>query len=339
MAFVVPAEIGHAPYAAPLIWYLTGNFRRVQIVALLRKLFPQLSEDAWLLFADGYRESTEDLLVTKLEQFEFLEEPPAEGTEVTLSEWQRWGCRLRPFLLQSGVRGLYEELAVHLQTSRLGAVARASVGYVTGANEFFHLRPSAAREAGIPERFLCPTVRNARCLPPNVLTKETVECWLRRDDPVLLLRLSSHEKPPRAVQEYLDSPAGREARESYKCRNRHPWYAVPDVTFPDAFLSYMSGEGPSLVANVARCACTNSLHAVQMKNGASVSDLQASWSHPLTRLSCELEGHPLGGGMLKLEPREAARLVIPRRDLALTRRELRCIEEGIAELRRWRHYE
>jgi len=29
------------------------------------------------------------------------------------------------------------------------------------------------------------------------------------------------------------------------------------------------------------------------------------------KLSCELEGHALGGGMLKLEPREAARIVMP----------------------------
>jgi hypothetical protein len=31
----------------------------------------------------------------------------------------------------------------------------------------------------------------------------------------------------------------------------------------------------------------------------------------LTRLSAEVEGHPLGGGMLKLEPTEAEKLLIP----------------------------
>src|SRR5690606_18269238 len=34
MAFVVPAEIGHAPYAAPLLEYLVRSFRTVQIVAV-----------------------------------------------------------------------------------------------------------------------------------------------------------------------------------------------------------------------------------------------------------------------------------------------------------------
>ena len=40
MAFVVPAEIGHAPYAAPLLEYLVANFESVHIVAVREKLFP-----------------------------------------------------------------------------------------------------------------------------------------------------------------------------------------------------------------------------------------------------------------------------------------------------------
>jgi adenine-specific DNA-methyltransferase len=55
MAFVVPAEIGHAPYAAPLLEYLVASFSEVQIIAVQTKLFPNLSEDCWLLYAGGHR--------------------------------------------------------------------------------------------------------------------------------------------------------------------------------------------------------------------------------------------------------------------------------------------
>ena len=54
LAFVVPAAIGHAPYAGPLLEYLVGHFRSVRVVAVRRKLFPRLSEDCWLLFAEGF---------------------------------------------------------------------------------------------------------------------------------------------------------------------------------------------------------------------------------------------------------------------------------------------
>ena len=37
MAFVVPAEIGHAPYAAPLLEFLVSKFSKVQIVAIEKR--------------------------------------------------------------------------------------------------------------------------------------------------------------------------------------------------------------------------------------------------------------------------------------------------------------
>ena len=50
----VPAAIGHAPCAAPLLDYLVGHFDDVRIVAVRTKLFPELSEDCWLLHAGGF---------------------------------------------------------------------------------------------------------------------------------------------------------------------------------------------------------------------------------------------------------------------------------------------
>jgi adenine-specific DNA-methyltransferase len=141
------------------------------------------------------------------------------------------------------------------------------------------------------------------------------------------------------VQDYLNSSGAKKARATFKCRNRTPWYVVPDVRVPDAFLSYMSGEGPQLMANKAGCTCTNSIHAVCLNDNWDVANLELAWRHPLTRLSCELEGHPLGGGMLKLEPREAARVVLPGPRLRLSARELNLIQVGIETMRRWRHYE
>jgi len=74
-----------------------------------------------------------------------------------------------------------------------------------------------------------------------------------------------------------------------------------------------------------------------MKNGTSVEALRRAWNTPLTRLSCELEGHPLGGGILKLEPREAASVVLPK-SRARTSCDQRLLNEGIDVMKRWRHY-
>jgi len=184
---------------------------------------------------------------------------------------------------------------------------------------------------------LRPAVRSARDWVGGCITDARVKSWLDADLPVLLLRLDPQMALTSALRRYLDSDAGYEARATYKCRNRNPWYVVPDVRVPDAFLSYMSGSGPALVGNPAGCVCPNTLHAVHLNNSMTLPRLLKIWGQPLTLLSCELEGHPLGGGMLKLEPREAARVLLAEPALCGTDGE-RAIQHAIGTMRRWRHY-
>ncbi|PBB84554.1 SAM-dependent methyltransferase [Mesorhizobium sp. WSM3876] len=338
MAFVVPAEIGHAPYAAPLLDYLVASFSTVHVTAVRKKLFPALSEDCWLLYAEGFGGKATAIGMSVVDEFVPARTPPKPLIQIDLEEWRTvWARRLRPYLLPASVRGLYVAALDHPDTHRLADFATVGIGYVSGHNDFFHLRPSAAQRLRIPSAFLQPSLRNGRAMPDKQITKATVEKWKQRDDPMLLLRLTRDQELPTAVRKYLDSSAGHEARQAYKCRNRAPWYAVPDVQIPDFVMSYMSGRNVSLVRNAAGVSCTNSVHSVRIRNKALASKLLPSWSSSFVRLSCELEGHALGGGMLKLEPREAGRVVFPSA-AAIGRSNNDELEEAIGSLQRWRHY-
>jgi len=339
MAFVVPAEIGHAPYAAPLLEYLTAHFAVVHVIAVRDKLFPELSEDCWLLYAEGFGSSTREIAFTVLEAFNPTAQPPRPHLRVSLADWRAlWKRRLRPFLLPEPARELYREIVLRPDTRRFGDLAAIGIGYVSGANAFFHMRPSQAAEWNIPDVFLYPTVRNGRVLPPHRVTAATVESWRRADEPILLLRIPKDTPPlPPAVWRYLETDDGHRVREGYKCRMREPWYSVPDVQVPDFFLTYMSGREPSFVRNDARCTCTNSVHSVRVKDRTALPQLLQSWGSPFVRLSCEIEGHPLGGGLLKLEPREATAIALPD-PAAEPCISSRVIEDGIAVMHAWRHY-
>ena len=339
MAFVVPAEIGHAPYSAPLIEYLIKCFDHLQIVAVRKKLFPELSEDCWLLYADGKGGSTGHIKLSVLERFTFSEMPPTETTNVGVETWRNsWNKRLRPFLLPVMARNLYEQLASDENSLRFREFAQVNIGYVSGANEFFHLRPSEVEKLHIPNSCLQTTVRNARSLPPVQVNPSAVSRWLREDQKTLLLRLRKEQKLPQTVLAYLRTSQATQAAEAFKCRTRNPWYVVPDVKIPDFFLSYMSGRRVSFVKNAARCACTNSLHAVLLKDKSMLPRIQAALRSGVFQFSCEIEGHPLGGGMLKLEPREAGNILLPS-ETALSEDEQKVAQDGIAALQAWRHYE
>ena len=344
IAFVVPAEIGHAPYATPLVEYLVANFGYVHVVAIREKIFPRLSEDCWLLFADSAGCHADGIRFSKLERFTSGEMPPAVSELISAEEWRvRWGGRLRPLLLAPRVRGLYARLTADPASVRLGQIAQIGIGYVSGANQFFHLRPSDVQRFGIPDEFLLPSIRSSRYVTGDAINDVDIQRWIAKDEPVFLLRIPRRAQVPATVEAYLDTAEGHRARTSYKCRNRTPWYAVPDVRRPAFVLTYMSGRSPALAVNRGRCTCTNAFLAVdprsglfQNGNGFCDQRLSATWGSSGGRLSCEIEGHPLGGGMLKLEPGEA-RNVLLAPDAAIESSDLALLNEGVDVMRRWRH--
>ena len=339
LAFVVPAEIGHAPYATPLLEGLCAHFDDVRVIAIKEKLFPRLSEDTWLLFADGFGGQTACIGLVKWETFCATGSPPEPHMRVLLHEWRKHGCRLRKHLVAGRLLERYAACSERRGVTRLGDVATVGIGYVTGANDFFHLRPSAARSFDIPPFVLRPSVRRGDQLPPEEVGEEDVREWIQRDQPILLLHLAGVRDLPASVIRYLDTDLGHRAREAYKCRNRSPWYVVPNVEVPDGFVTYMSGKRVALVRNSAGCVCTNSVHALRITGRVSLTQLQAGWSHPLCALSAELEGHPLGGGLLKLEPGEASRILIPLDGATAPDLDMATIEAILREARSWRHYE
>jgi adenine-specific DNA-methyltransferase len=336
IAFVVPAEIGHSTYAVTLLQYLAGHFDRVVVVAVKEKIFPRLSEGAWLLYTEGYGGKSRHIELAAWSKFQATERPPTQTKKITLETLHRHGNRLRKFLLPDHILEYYFQCATAPGFINFGSIARISVGYVTGANDFFHLRPSDAERLHIPQSLLKVAIRKGEQLPQRYVGEGTVKDWISADEQVLLLDLSGVDSIPRSVKAYLDSEAAMEARQSYKCRNRNPWFAVPDVSPPDAFLSYMSGRQPSLVINAARCVCTNSVHAVRLRKPIAVAPLLKSWTHPMTNLSQELEGHPLGGGLLKIEPGEAGRIVLPLNLNGRDKLDGELLEQGLNIARSWR---
>ena len=90
---------------------------------------------------------------------------------------------------------------------------------------------------------------------------------------------------------------------------------------PHAFLPYMNHHGPRLIVNDADALSSNLLHGVTLRPLAPpVRALAAAMCSSLTLLSAEIEGRAYGGGVLKLETKEAERLLAPRLDYDLGER-------------------
>ena len=312
LGMVIPAELAHAAYARPVLAFLTRTFGYITLLTFKERLFPNISQDTLLLLAEdkgvpgGLFWRDLDKGETLAQSVDKILKNTTELSHTVLANGQE---KLVTQLLLPEAKTLYAKLLDHPQVSSLGALADVGIGYVTGANTFFHLHPGRANELGLSDEHLKRAVFRSAALSGLEFTESD---WNEAGrDSGFLLHIGE-DQPTADLNAYLGQGEAAGVPKAYKCRVRTPWYRVPHVYTPGAFLTYMSGLRAQLVANDAGAVAPNTLHVVRFRPDANVSarTLAAFWQTSLTSLSVELEGHALGGGMLKLEPSEARRVLI-----------------------------
>jgi adenine-specific DNA-methyltransferase len=314
LAFVLPMELGHASYARPVFDYLTRSFERLTLLTFREPLFPELAQDTLLLLAENKTRSEARVKLLDLESLEDLE----ALSEASLERAQTIDAKaiiagrekLNFYFLSEDAQRLYKRLMT--ESSRLGDVANVGIGYVTGANDFFHLSQQEAKSWKLNENVLKPALYKGSAFKGLSFTKQD---WqnAEREKSAGFLFYPRNAQLSKAVRAYIEYGEERSKHMTYKCRSRSPWYVVPQVYQADAFLTYMNGLRSQFVVNEASAVAPNTLHLVRLHQDSPLSakELAVLWQTSLTSLSVELEGHALGGGMLKLEPSEAKNVLLP----------------------------
>jgi predicted RNA methylase len=320
LAMVAPAELLHAAYALPVLRCLCERFGSIVLVTFERRLFPDLSQDALLVLGDnlgGLRQELRLLNLAHPEQLEtLLDVDPflQGGRALPVAPVVTGRERAVQYLLPELARRLYSRLESSGATARMGEWVTVSIGYVTGNNSFFHLSRRELLDLHIPARYLRRAVLQADQIAGLTLQESD---WLgiaASGAKCGVLDVPAGEAGlPDGVRSYLKRGEDRGVHLAYKCAARRRWYSLNGLTPPDAFLSYMVHVHPVFAVNEAAVVAPNSLLVARLKPGSpSVRYVALASITSLACLSAEIEGHSLGGGLLKLEPGEAARLVLPR---------------------------
>lgn len=309
LAMVLPAELLTVSYAEPIRTWLRDRFERVSLVLFERLQFEDALADVVLLLAEGeggcdafslyHVESADDL--DDLGAYAHLNvTPPAEG---------KW----TDLLLPQRARGIYRS-TVEQHFVPLSEYGTTELGIVTGANKFFTLSETTRKRFGLAETQL------ARISPPG--TKHlrgsafTLQHWrdLRdADERVWLFRPEPTDETESRVA-YTAHGEALGVNDAYKCQIRTPWWRPPMSSPPDFFFTYMSHNFPRIIANRAGAAFVNSMHGVRLRAELAPEILEALpivAMNSVTMLGAEISGRSYGGGILKLEPKEAARLPVP----------------------------
>lgn len=373
LGMVVPSELGHAQYARSVLQFLINKFGRIQICLFRKKLFPDLSEDTGLLFCEEFEKPCTSLSVIILDDIDQVQKTNGVGRAVDIEGIRLGRVRLIHYLLPAKARHLYEYLSNQGSVARLGVAADVGIGYVTGCNDYFHFSEAERKKWRIPAAFLRSAVLTLAETEAIRMRRTDWETLADRGRKIYLLAIPplGKERLPRSILEYLKLGESSGVPHRFKCRVRDPWYSVPHVRVAEAFLTYMCGHGPRLVRNRCNLVAPNTLHLLRFETGWKADWFIGGWLSSLTKLSCELEGHALGGGMLKLEPSEAEKILVAlpdpreggalvrqldkltrekqgeaaadladsrilRRRLGLSRTECLVLREAAAEMHKWR---
>lgn len=310
MGLVLPAELLSVNYASVVRQFLFDRFKSVDLVLFTERVFPEAEADVVLLLADGFDEGpTDHAHVVQAQNAEALTSLAVSRKWTPLDPAGKW----TPSLLSSGALNTYTELLTSGSFVGLETWGDTTLGMVTGNNRYFALSPDRVRELGIPKSEL------VRLSPPGsshlrglVFNTKALDELGDRGSSSWLFRPKG--EPSAAALAYIAAGETAGVNEAYKCRVRKPWWRVPLVKPADLLLTYMNADTPRLTTNEARAHHLNSVHGVYLRPAhkeLGLKHLPLASLTSMTLLGAETVGRSYGGGILKLEPKEADVLPVP----------------------------
>jgi hypothetical protein len=188
----------------------------------------------------------------------------------------------------------------------LGEIFRVHRGQVTGSNSIW-IDNDATRD--VPNRHKPLTVTGARelLLAGHALASTR---GLRRvvDLPVDLTELDDDER--KAVRQFLAWAKQQGADQTYTARSRKAWWSVGLRAPAPILCTYMARRAPAFVRNLVRARHLNIAHGLYPRQSIEERDLLAIVAY-LRRHVGTTGGRTYAGGLVKYEPKELERILMP----------------------------
>lgn len=307
IAWVLPGSLMRANYARFVKEVIASRFGKAALFHVHERLFtPAGAEEETVILAatDFGHEGDGPLREYYVERVYDLGRALHDWEHGRLPPTQRG--RSAPLAALGRLEGL-ENIA-------LGDLLTARIGVVTGNNKFFLFSKQRAEDEGIPLDLLQPILAKGSMAPG--LTMGRRELNAAREAGLACYLISSPSIPASnaSITAYLKSYPKVDIAQVSTFKKRRNWHEPADQQIPDAFWPVMRDLGPKLILNPLGLHCTNTLHRLFFKDCVTQRQrkvIAIALQSTYAQLQAELCGRSYGAGVLKHEPRDVEKIIIP----------------------------
>lgn len=258
MAYIMPLEFLNTGYGVLIKKKLveSGHLFAILRFDCEKNVFPDATTSVGIILYDktAYCSSVKFYVLESIENLlSFNEIEPISTVPLTkLNPEAKW----LPLFQQ----GKIEADGAH--TTALGSYGRFRRGIATGANEFFVLRPSAAKEKGIDAESECmPCITKSSQIQKTVFDDSDYKDLFDSDRPVLLFSVCG--KHSRQAGRYIQLGESRGFNRRFLTRNRKPWYKTEKRNPAALLLGVFSRGGYKVILNKSSALNLTCFHGFQ----------------------------------------------------------------------------
>ncbi len=326
LAYIMPLEFLNTGYGRIVKERLISgrHLRAIISIQCEKEVFPDATTSAGIILYDAARTFSHvdfHVLSSIGRLREVLKSKPANRVPASsLDPQSKWLARFSPGEILARSDGFVP----------LSFYGRFHRGIATGANQFFVLRPSQAKDLKLSSRELLPCVTKCNQVQKPFFAGMDYAELVRRDQPVILFSANA-AKASRAARAYIESGESADYHLRYLTRMRRPWYKTEERRPSPLLVGVFSRNGYKVVRNTSNVITLTCFHGFQpnLFGGDYIDKIFLFLLSKRGREIISRSKRQYGDGLEKFEPGDMNHAPVPCADF-LDAIDLRSVEDAMA---------
>ena len=307
LAYIMPLEFFNTGYGEIVKRQLIADSHLITVISLdcEKDIFPDVITSAGIVLYDTSQKHSHVRMYTvkSIEELSSVLDtmPVAEIPCENLNPQNKWLSYLDDSLVVPNAD----------MVTPLEYYGRFIRGIATGANEFFTIRPSKARNLGLTASELSPCISKSAQVATPFFDDNSFADLVNQDEPVLLFDVNDH--PSQEARTYIRFGESREYHRRFLTKNRTPWYKTENRN-PSPLLAGVFSRGRyKVIRNDSKAMNLTCFHGFQPNlNGFQYIDrlflyLCSTVGQEIVSLSSRRYGDKLS----KFEPNDLNTALVP----------------------------